>query len=103
MRLVDDNQVGLGHGIGENVLRPHIGREQNVVALEGRSRVGNGQFADLVFPAQRFFELFQQHQSVAKDDYLLVLVESFDDLACEHGLAGAGRRFQDESAMLACD
>ncbi|MCZ6845522.1 MAG: hypothetical protein O7F69_06435, partial [Alphaproteobacteria bacterium] len=49
------------------------------------------------------FELFQQYQPVAKHNNLLALVEPFDDLACEHGLTGAGRRFQDKSAVLVYD
>jgi hypothetical protein len=40
---------------------------------------------------------------VAQHNNLLALVEPFDDLAREHGLTGASRRFQNKSAVLAYD
>ena len=103
MRLVDNDEVGLEHGIGQDILGPHIRREQNIAIFECRSRVGNRQFANLVFFAKRSFELLQQHQPVAKHEDLLILVKSLDDLAREHGLTGAGWRFQDKSAVLLND
>ena len=57
--FVHDNEVSLGHGIRQYLHCPQIGREQNIIILESRSRVGNRQLADNVFLTKSFFELFQ--------------------------------------------
>jgi hypothetical protein len=56
-----------------------------------------------VFFGKCLLELLQQHQPVAQHDNLLALVEPVDELACKHGLTGAGWRFDDKSTVLVYD